>query len=140
MKNFSRKEITVGVIVLVVFIASYIGIILYADQEPFLNGVEVKTTAPASPDHVVINVKTMSIDPVKGETVVRFQFEPQGALLSPDGVSWIVEQAPTEVWLKAVSWDGLRLLAVGSMGRILRSDCAQPKTPRIRRRLFRGQA
>ena len=87
MKNFSRKEITVGVIVLVLFLASYVGIIFYADQEPFLNGVEVKTAAPASPDHVSIFVRTMSIDPVKGETVVRFQFEPKGALLSPDGVT-----------------------------------------------------
>ncbi len=87
MKNFSRKEIIVGVIVLVVFLASYIGIILYSDQEPFLNGVEVKTAAPASPDHVSIFVKTMSVDPVKGDMSVRFQFEPKGALVSQDGVT-----------------------------------------------------
>lgn len=41
----------------------------------------------AAPDHVEIKVKVMSIDPVKGDMIVRLQFEPQNDLLGPDGLA-----------------------------------------------------
>lgn len=87
MNTVSRKELIVGALVLVLFVASYVGVIVYSDAEPSLNGVEVKTTEPASPDLIAVSARTVSIDPVKGELVVRFQFEPQGALLSSDGMT-----------------------------------------------------
>jgi hypothetical protein len=80
-------ELVVGVIVFIVFALVYTQIISGFQREEASTKTSFSTAGSENPDHLAIDVKLLSIDPVKGDLVARLEFTPAGALADPAGIS-----------------------------------------------------
>jgi hypothetical protein len=76
-----KKTIAIVVVVLVVFAALFVCMLLMYQSESQAVVTELKQDSA----QVTISVRTYSVDPVKGETAMRLQFDPNDGLLT-DGV------------------------------------------------------
>lgn len=80
-------EIVVGLIVLIVFAIAYTQILSGFQREEASTRTSFSTAGSENPDHLAIDVKLLSVDPVKGDLVARLEFTPVGALADPAHVS-----------------------------------------------------
>ena len=86
-KKSNVKQIVLGVIAFILFVVAYVGVLGLYRSEKTISMTQFAAEQGADPNHVEIGAKLMSVDPVKGDLVVRLQFFHNGDLLSQDGVS-----------------------------------------------------
>jgi hypothetical protein len=82
-KEFSRKQIITGITCIILFLASYLGVLSLYNQEA-TKGTADFSWGDSGKDHIETAVTVMSVDPVKGELTARLEFMPQGTLSVTD--------------------------------------------------------
>jgi hypothetical protein len=73
--------------VLAVFIVAYALVLNGYEKEAEKNAAVVSDSGERGPNHIEANVKIVSVDPIKGDMVVRLEFEPHGNLTSDESVT-----------------------------------------------------
>lgn len=86
-KKRNKKGLVIGVFALILFAAVFIGIINLYSSESAATVSQFSTEESADENRINIDIKLMSVDPVKGDLVARLQFTPVGDLIDTDGVS-----------------------------------------------------
>jgi hypothetical protein len=87
-KFLSKKEAIIGSIALILFFVCYFFVVsTYTAEEKKTSESGFFSGDEARKDKISVEGKVLSIDPVKGELVVRLQFYPEGSYVSKDGVS-----------------------------------------------------
>ncbi len=87
MPNVKVKNVVIGAVVLAVFIVAYALVLKGYKSEAEKSAAAVSDTGDKDPNHIDVDVKIVSVDPIKGDMVVRLEFEPHGALTSDEGVT-----------------------------------------------------
>jgi hypothetical protein len=82
----ARNMIIVAVII-AVFVVSYALVLSGYRKESEKSTAAVSDTGDKDPNHIDVDVKLVSVDPTKGDMVVRLEFEPRGNLTSDGGVT-----------------------------------------------------
>ena len=84
----SNKPRLIGFALLGLFVAAYI-FVLYAYQSEGENRAAwlEPDTQQAGENRIDVSGRIVTADPVKGDLMVRLEFKPHGALLSPDGAT-----------------------------------------------------
>lgn len=83
-KTKSRNLIVV-IAVIIFFIIAFISVYNTYKNEGEMRSVFIETTSGKA-DNIAISAYIVSIDPIKGDMVVRLSFEPKGALANEKGV------------------------------------------------------
>jgi hypothetical protein len=82
--KISVKEIIVGVVVLAVIGAAMYYTLGLLSAEGGKKVDDISQAGDKAANHVETHVKLVSIDPIKGDTTARFEFEPSPGLVSED--------------------------------------------------------
>lgn len=83
--KISRKEIVVGLIVLVVIGGLMWYTLSMFQAESGATVIDISRAGDSASSHIEAHVKLVSIDPIKGDATARFEFEPSENLLAEDG-------------------------------------------------------
>ncbi len=84
MKN-RTVQIVIAVVVVVLFAVTYFGVLANFQNEAAKQATAVVAGDPNVADQVVVYATVLSVDPIKGDMVVRLNFEPKGAFATQDG-------------------------------------------------------
>lgn len=84
----SKKPLIVAVVLLVLFAAAYIFVLTKYNSEGENRAAWLEPeTEKAAPNRIDVSGRIVSADPMKGDVMVRFEFKPQGSLLSADKIT-----------------------------------------------------
>jgi hypothetical protein len=83
----SRKEVLIGIVVALVFIALYAVTLISYIQEGQTSAVPYQFGDEKEQNGILASAKVLSLDPVKGEMAVRVDLTPQGDLSDNGGYS-----------------------------------------------------
>lgn len=85
-KKSKAKPIIIGIAVLLVFAALFVLLLSMYQTEKEKYTIQLMPNAESQPGYLEINMKGVSIDPVKGELGVRLQFDAKGDLADENGM------------------------------------------------------
>ena len=81
------KLIIVALVLLVIFGIAYALVLRSYIKEGGQRVASVTHEGERSPNHIEVSVKIVSVDPIKGDVVMRLEFEPHGNLTTDEGTT-----------------------------------------------------
>jgi Domain of unknown function (DUF4436) len=84
----SKKPMLIGLILLGIFAAAYIFVLCaYQNEGENRSAWLEPDTQKAGENRIDVSGRIVTADPIKGDVMVRLEFKPHGAFLSPDGAT-----------------------------------------------------
>ncbi len=84
-EKVKAKDIIVTVAVMIIFAIALVLVLNIYKSEGDKRSAAVSDIGEKDPNHVEVDVKVVSIDPVKGDVVARLEFKPKGRFTTDEG-------------------------------------------------------
>lgn len=111
---FSNKrrviEVAVAFLILFAIVAAYLPVLNFYRGESARKDAELVVGNEKNPDHVAAYARVLSVDPLKGDMVIRLEFKPKGTFVSNDGFTAIDD---VTLWVEAAAGNQERAFQKG---------------------------